>query len=294
MEKLKIFLKGLWTFLNSKVFQYIIVIIIILFLLKTCGNNKELKRDNIIKEQNLSAKTDSLRLEKTKSGGIQVSIAGYISSIEDLEKLDSSLYADVKAEKGKVLSLNVLNAKLIQDKKKLQESYDSLKSIMGKPIKINDSTYVFPWTIVETYDANNSATYVGWTKVGVNIKPDYIFNSNTSISDVLKKGLLVEHYGSRLDSVSTKIEIKFGQKVENKQLRVFAETDFPGFSPEQLKGTLVDPNTIPYLKGLMKEHKVLFPNTWSTGIGVSSGYNLMTGKPYLGFGVNLTYNIYQF
>jgi len=291
---MKTFFKGLWTFLNSKVFQYIIVIILILFLLKTCGNNSNLKREKQIDEQNLAAKTDSLRIEKTKSGGLEVSIAGYVSSLDNLQKLDSGLHADILEEKGQVLSLNVLNAKLIQDKKKLQESYDSLKSVMGKPIKINDSTYVFPWTIVETYDANNSATYIGWTKVGVNIKPDYVFNSNTSISDVLKKGLLIDHKGSRLDSVSTQIEITFGQKVEDKQLRVFAVTKFPGFSPEQLKGTLVDPNTIPYLKGLMTEHKVKFPNTWTVGVGPSLGYNLITGKPYLGLGVNLNYNLYQF
>jgi hypothetical protein len=294
MEKLKKFFKGLWTFLNSKVFQYILVISLILFILNTCGNNKELKRDNKIKDQNLVAKTDSLTLEKTKSGGLEASIAGYISSIEDLEKLDSSLYQEVKEEKGKVLSLNVLNAKLIQDKKKLQDAYDTLLSKMGKPIKLNDSTYAFPWTIVETYDENNSGTYIGWTKVGVNIKPDYIFNSNTTITDVLKKGLLVEHKGSRLDTVSTKIKITFGQKVEHNQLRIFAETDFPGFNPEQLKGVLVDPNTIPYLKDIMKEHKVKFPNTWTIGVGSSTGYNFFTGKPYLGIGVNLTYNLYQF
>jgi outer membrane protein W len=59
-----------------------------------------------------------------------------------------------------------------------------------------------------------------------------------------------------------------------------------------MKGWMIDPNTDPDIKKLMKKKKWI-PNTFSVGFGPSIGYNLLTFKPYLGVGVNINYNILQ-
>lgn len=291
MEQLKKFLKGLWTFLNSKVFQYGLVILLVLFLLKTCGSEKNLKRENKIQEQNIAAANDTIKKEKTKNGKYEYTIAGYVASKKELEDVNSNLSKEVNQEKGKVLSLNKLVFQLKQDTTELRKHLRNI--VVEQPIKLNDSAYIIPWSMNYTWDSLNYDNFIGQTKVGITIKPGFILK-NKSNSDILNNGILLKHYNTELISRESQMDLIFGQKVEDKQLRIFARTNYPGFNPKSLEGVLIDPNTNPYIKSIMKKHKILFPNTWTLGVGTSSGYNLFNAKPYLGVGVNLTYNIYQF
>lgn len=55
---------------------------------------------------------------------------------------------------------------------------------------------------------------------------------------------------------------------------------------------MIDPNTNPYIKSLIKRKKWL-PNTWAVGVGPSFGYNVLSNKTYLGIGVSINYNLLQ-
>ena len=131
------FLKILWNFLNSKVFLYIIVALIAIWLINTCSNNKDLKRDKIINEQNIAALNDSIKMEKKKNGEIKASITSYVSSLDELKKLNRDLYNDVKQQKNDIISLNKTLIRLEQDTKSLSEHVTKINKI---PNKVDDST----------------------------------------------------------------------------------------------------------------------------------------------------------
>ena len=163
---------------------------------------------------------------------------------------------------------------------------------MGKPIKLSDSTYMIPWTLRYDWDSLNYDIYKGQTQVGINIKSGFMWKDGMTNSYLLNNALTFKHYGTSLTERTSQMELTFGQKIEKKQLRIFVNTNYPGFTAKSLEGVLIDPNTNSYIKQLMKK-KQWFPGTWSVGVGPSVGYNFLNGKPYFGAGVHLNYNILQ-
>ncbi len=292
MKKIIIFFKGIWNFLNSRVFLYILLIIAFLFIAKTCSDYREEKREHNIDEQNYEAAHDSLRIERTKSGALEVSISEYILSEKELKEQNSALYKEIKDEKGKVVSLAQIVLQLKQDSVNLRKHINYLESLMSQPIQINDSTYSMDWEMRYDWDTVNYDVYKGRTYIGAKIKDNFIWEQGMTSHDLLTDGITFKHYKTELLSKTSQIKLTFGQRVEDNKLRVFVKTDYPGFTPQSLQGVLIDPNTSPYMKELMKKKK-WFPNTWSVGGGPSFGYNILTGKPYIGVGVNVNYTIFQ-
>lgn len=292
MEKWKKYLKNAWVFLNSKVFLYVVLVVALLMMTKFYTDLRNEKIKNDINAQNIIAFSDSLKIERTKSGGLQVSIAGYISTEKDLKKLNKDLYDESKQQKGQILSLNKIVFGLKQDTFLLQSHINYLESIMHQPVKINDSLYSMDWTLNYVWDSVNYDTYKGRTFVGTGIKPGYVWNSGVgNNNDVLKNGLILNHLKTEIIERTSQMELTFGQKVENKQLRVFVKTNYPGFTPKSLEGVLIDPN-VKFIRDLIPKKR------WFTGfsIGVSStaGFNLVTGKYGFVVGPSVTWNIYNF
>jgi len=163
---------------------------------------------------------------------------------------------------------------------------------MGKPIQVNDSSYLIPWTMRYDWDSINYDIYKGQTQVGMNIKPGFIWKDGMTNNYLLNNAFNMTHYGTSLTERTSQMELTFGQKIEKNQLRIFVNTNYPGFTAKSLEGVLIDPNTNPYIKSLRKKKQWL-PNTWSLGVGPSFGYNILANKPYFGVGVHLNYNILQ-
>ena len=273
MEKFKKILNSIWTIINSKVFLLLVVGVFIFFLFKSCGNSKELRRQAEISNQNISALTDSIKIVKNKNGDLSASIDGYISNQKDLLNLNNSLSIAVNKEKGKVLSLNKTILTLKQDKEMLEKYSDSLKNIIGTPIDVGGGNFNIPWTLNYTYDSINSDKFEGITKI--KLTPTNIFHLNTKM----------------ISRVST-IGLTFGQKIEDDKLRIFVNSNYPGLTPTSLEGVLIDPNTNPYMKKLMKK-KMFLPNVWSVGAGGTIGYDFLHNQPALVFGINVSYSLYQ-
>jgi len=287
------------SFLKSKTFLVIMVIIMALSLGRSCAKTRDMERKNKKQEQNIAALTDTIRMEKTKSGKQEVTIAGFVVSTKELEKLNKDLSNELKDQKGRVISLGKIIFQLKQDTAVLRARINYLESIMSQPIQINDSTYNIPWLLKYDWDSTNYDIYKGQTSIGITAKkPVSIFllsdnkTYNTQFDNQFNASFDLKHNKTELLERTTQIDLTFGQEIIDHQLRVFVKTRYPGFSAKSLAGVLIDPNTNPYIKGLMKKKK-WFPNTWSVGIGPSLGYNILTFKPYLGIGVNINYNLLQ-
>jgi len=296
MEKLKKIWKSIlpyfdaiFNLITSKIFIVSIVIIFVLLFIRSCADIRDYQRQIFIRDQNILALTDTIKTEKTKSGKLQESIAGYIATEKELRLLNESLFKEVADQKGQVLSLNKVVFQLRQDATQLRAHINYLESIINQPIQLNDSTYKLTWTKRYDWDKTNYDIFQGQTIVGLNIKPGYswreAFELKYNIFDLI-------HYDSEIIGRETQIDLVLGQRVENKQLRVFVQSNYPGFTAKSLEGVLIDPNSNQYIQDLITKKK-WFPNTWSIGVGPSFGYDIFSKSTYLGIGVNINYNIIQ-
>jgi hypothetical protein len=268
-------IKKIWSFLNSKVAGYILVVCLALFIIQTCQNNFDLKNENKRHEKNEIALIDTIKNEKLKNGAAQVTISGLVASKEELQYLNKGLFDEVELQKGKVISINRTVISLTQTIEMLNKYIDSLNSSAGAPIILNDSTYILPWKLAYKYDSTNFDIFKGETKVGIDLKTKTLKPINLSDISLLNNG-------SRLIERTTQIDLTFGQKYEGKQLRVFVNSKYPGFSAKSLEGVLINPPD--------KQH---WFNGWSVGIGATAGFNLGTGGYGLVVGPTFSYNIYN-
>lgn len=268
-------LKGVWAFLNSRIFVIILIVLLMIIGVGECKRIFALKTDVNTHDQNISALTDSLKFERTKNGALLVSVDGYIATEKDLKLLNKSLWDEVTAQKGKVISLTNLIVVLKQDSTELAKTIDKLNTIIGSMQKINDSTFAAPWTLAFTYDSANYDVFKGRTQIGIaSMNP-----------------LILRHKNTYMLNRKTQIELTWGEKVEKGKLRIFVQSNYPGFTVKSMEGVLIDPKNNPLFKDLMtKRH-------WFSGFGVgpniSAGWNILEAKPAVTIGVGLHYNIYE-
>jgi hypothetical protein len=281
-------IKGIYSFLTSKTFLVIVILIIVLMLGRSCARNRDVQRINDINIQNIAALTDDVKVERRKNGRLELSVASYIATEKDLKKLNGELYNEVIVQKGRVLSLSKIIMQLKQDTAELRSHINYLESIMGQPIQVNDSTFQIPWLLKYDWDSTNFDIYNGQTFIGLNINPEYTWRDAIIHKEIVE----ITHYKTEMVDRLSQVDLVFGQKIEDNQLRVFVTTKYPGFTASSLSGVLIDPNTNPYIKDLMKKKKWM-PNTWSVGVGPSVGYNVLSNKGYLGIGINVNYNLLQ-
>lgn len=287
---------GTISFLFSKTFMVIVIIVIALLFGRSCAKLRESERQNEIKQHNIEALNDTVKMERTKSGTLEATVAGFISSEKDLKKLNKELYNEIKDQNGRVISLNKIIFQLKQDSNELRAHINYLESIMSQPIQLNDSMYCVPWALGYDWDSTNFERFVGETTIGIVVKKQsftYLLNKdNTQFNTQFNASFELKHYQTEIMQRTAQIDLTFGQEIVNDRLRVFVSTKYPGFTARSMQGWMIDPNTDPDIKNLMKKKKWL-PNTWSIGGGPSFGYNVLTNKPYLGIGVNINYNLLQ-
>lgn len=283
---------GTINFFRSKTFLIMIIVVIALGFGRSCANVRDLKRQNDIKEQNIAALTDTVKMERTKSGKLEATVAGLITSEKELKQMNIDLYNEVSDQKGKVISLNKAVIELKQNTSQLKSHINYLESVMNQPIQINDSVYNIVWQLDYEWDSINYDEFIGETTVTINPKQPTPFSFSKWGKPKFENIFELRHDSTRLLERSTRIDLTFGQEIVDDKLRVFVSTKYPGFSAASLQGWMIDPNTDSDIKKLIKKKKWI-PNTWSVGGGPSFGYNLLSGKPYLGIGININYNLLQ-
>ncbi len=301
-------IKGIYNFLTSRLFLVIVVLLLLIIIGRSCANTRDLRRRENIQQQNINALTDSIKIEKQKSGSLEFSIAGYIASEKELKDLNRNLYNEIKSEKGQVISLTKTIIELKQNEIQLRDHINYLESKIDNPIQLNDTLFAIPWGLKYDWDNINYDFFGGRTYVTLKLKPGYTWRDaimptrsfNTIVTDEYNKNnlftdqniFILNHYKTELVERISQIDLVFKEKVENGQYRVYVETKYPGFTLKSLEGVMIDPNTNPYIKSLMKKKKWI-PNTWAVGVGPSFGYDFLSNKTYLGIGVGIKYNLLQ-
>jgi len=275
-ETKKIDWKKVWSFIKGKIFLALIIIALTLFSAMQCSRIRELKRQQDISDQNIIALNDTLKFERKKNGELLVSISGYIATEKELKTLNKNLWDKVQAQDGKIISLNHVIIQLVQDTATLRKYLVEKDKVIEKLLKIDSNTYVAPWSMTYKYDSTNYDIFTGKTWIGV----------------LNKDPLELAHINTELTKRLTQIDLTWGQKVEKDKLRVFVQSNYPGFTVSQMEGVLIDPNTNPLIKKLMKEKKWF--TGFSIGVGVTGGFNITTGGYGLVVGPTVIYNIYSF
>jgi hypothetical protein len=274
-NKLNKILDVVWTLLNSRVFYFIIIALLVVFGLRKCGNEKDLKIENKILEQNVSAANDSIRLYKTKTGELQAQKQLYIKTEKELKKENSELYKRIKEQDGRIISLSRTVIKLKQDTSILHDSIRYLNSVIGEAVQIDSNTWMLPWELEYKWDETNYDIFKGKTFVSVD-------NQNP---------LKLKHDNTLLYFRESQIDITFGEKVVDGKYNVFIQSAYPGFTPESMEGVYIDPNTNKDIKGLIKK------NHWFTGfsfaVSATIGYDVVRQQPAIVVGPSLNYNIYS-
>jgi len=265
-------LNKIWKFVNSKIFGYILIAVIAIFLVGTCGRVSNLKEEARIKDQNMSALSDSIKTVILKNGDLQVSRDAFMADAKELRLFNAELSDAVKLQTGKVVTLNRIIFQLKQDTAELRAFIRNLPD-PKPPEQENDSSWNVSWALNYVYDSTNYDLFTGRTRIGLRGPLD------------LSK-ITVIHNGTELLTRNSQIGLIWGQKWEgkgkDKKLRVYAQTAHPAFQTQLLEGTYVD-----YPK---KRH-------WFTGFGVGPtlniGYDFLNNQPAVVVGVGIHYSIYQ-
>lgn len=289
MKTINNIFKFIWSFLNSKFLGYGLALILTIFIAQTCQNLFKAREDAANAHQNELALTDSLHKEKLKTGELQYSVAGFVSTIENLKYLNKGLYDEIEKQKGTVINLNRLTILLQQDKDELSKYIDSLKMIINTPIKINDTTYLIPWTLPFTYDSTNYDIWSGQTRIGLNLSKTnpktFTLRTTGNILELPEfdfSQIEITNLGTEMISRKTQIELVYGQKYVGKKLVVFANSKYPGFSVVNLEGWAVpEPPKKHWFSG------------FSVNIGIMPTYDFVQQKPIIVIGPSFGYNLYQ-
>jgi len=275
-ETKKIDWKKVWNFVKSKIFITLVIIGLIIFNAMQCSRIRELRRQQNISDQNIIAINDTLRYERTKNGELQVSITAFIASEKELKSLNRDLYDRIKAQDGKIVSLTHAIVQLQQDSATLKKYLIEKDKRIEKLLEIDNNLYAAPWELTYKYDSTNFDIFTGKTYIGIGKKEPF---------ELL-------HVDTEMIKRLTQIDLEWGQKIEKGQLRVYIQSAYPGFTVAQMRGVLIDPNTNPFLRDLMKK-KHWFQG-FNIGLGVTGGFNITTGGYGLVVGPTIQYSIYNF
>lgn len=267
-------LSSIFSFLNSRALGYILIIILIALVAYQYQANSDLRRQQIIDSQNILAMDSIINYYKGENNSLTAEKAVWILSEKELKDRNRELYDMVREQNGQIISLNNAILSIEQDYKILQDSIKYLNSVIGEAVQLEDGTWRIPWTLEYNWDDKNYDFFKGHTIVSI---------------DTLNLG--VKHINTELDIRRSKIDITFGEKVVDGKYNVFITTSYPGLTPESMQGILIDPNSNPYIRQLMKKRN------WFTGFSISfsitPGYDLITRRPSITIGPSIGYNIYS-
>lgn len=228
-----------------------------------------MKKDKIKSKINQKALLDSVTYHKNKAGEIQAEKSSFLSSIDDLETLNKSLYDEVKKQKGNVIYISNINAKLSEQ---IDALGDSLNNIKYKPVYDSISkTYKVKWDFNKTYDSINYRILEGYTIVKWDTTNKAILNN-----------------GSLLTKNEMSFNITTGLVEDGNNLKIFVKSNYPNLLFPNIEGNLIDPNNSPLIKKMMKTKR------WSIGPTVGYGIGITSFKMdfYLGFGIS--YSLFNF
>ena len=247
--------------------EMLIGIVLAIFLLLSISCYQQYSKINkligekAINEFNIKALSDTVRTERNKIGELQYSKDALVSDKNDLAELNKQLAEEVKNQKGRVLFLTSSNANL---------KFDTPRIIIHQLDKLSDSEYIITSSIENIYDSSNHKA----VEITTRIKLD----SNKGIS-VLESKMVKDDFG---------FNIITGLKEEDKNLRIFIRSDYPGLSFSKIDGALIDPRSSKLLKSFFPDKKWGLGVQWGLGVSIS---HVISPSVYIGVGIS--YNLWS-
>ncbi len=235
-----------------------VILILVLFGISQCRNNKTLKNKLEVSEQNIKVVNDTIRITESKDGTLEANKLAFLTDkISNLEKLSSSLAKEVKNTKGTVNYIVNSGTKIVHDTTYLPST------------SVADSNAVIVNFKFDTlYSKGNSRNLAGYTKYGMKDK---------SSSAILTKDSL---------NISFTTGIK---NLDKGKPEIFIRSNYPGFSATSIEGAVLDKKLFEP-KAKQKRVGVGFQLGYSP-----LNYNLSTNKlgitNQITFGVGLNYRI---
>lgn len=276
-ENAVVVIEKIYNFLfNPKNITLIFIMISILLGVLVFYKNTQiskLKSDVAIQNQNIVALHDTIVTVKNKAGQYQQEKKSFIASIKQLKNLNSDLYKEVNKQKDQVIFISMLNASLKTKIDSLSKENKSLKDSLSVVILANgDTLNIIRWNLSKVYDVNNSRTIEGKSK--------FLYKNNKVVS-----------MGSELDKFDINFNIVTGlSESDDKQLVIWAKSDYPNLSFNNITGSLIDPKKSSVLKKLMPQNKWVFGPMMGVGVGYNNGHVL----PVYVVGIGVVYRIFGF
>jgi hypothetical protein len=244
----------------GKVIICALVVIAILsgFCFYQFGKIQQLEISEAIKDNNIKALNDTVRVEENKLGQIQYSKQALIADNTNLSSLNKKLGDEVKNQKGQILFLSSSQAGL---------KLDTPKIIIHDMQKLSDSEYVINLSLKNDYDSVNFRA--------IEVKTNILIDSNRMLS-VVKSQMTKDNFS---------FNVITGLKEEKGNLRIFIRSDYPGLTFSKIDGALIDPRKSDVIKSFFP------PKRW--GIGFQAGAGIGVGKtvqPCVYMGVGVSYN----
>lgn len=263
MNKIIEMLKKIWS--NKSLVLIISIVILVLLLLSKCDKIKDLKTQIMINNQNIEALHDTIKTVKNKAGKLQQEKLSLISSKKELENLNSSLYDELKQQKGQVLYISNLYATLKLDYNNLKVKNKTLLDSISQLISENGDTLdVIHWDLSQKYDDKNFRIIKGQSR--------FLIRNNS----ILSKGSVLEQFQMGFN-------ISTGLREEKGMLRIWAKSDYPDLTFSDIEGSLIDPQKSDVLKKLIPQKRwVIGPQI---GFGLSYSNGVFKPSPYIGFGL---------
>jgi hypothetical protein len=247
------------------------IIILVLLLLKGCGNSNSDITVNGYK-QNIAALNDTIRSYKTKNGELVYEKYALISKVGELGKYSNDLEEEIKKLKDNPIVV-VKYKTVVEHIPFGVPVYPDFENATWSP----DSSYAllpFKWSYDTTYSNGNARTLSG----------EFIVKIENTMGASVKDFMVTED----------KLNISFTTGLtENKDglIEIFITSDYPGFRPTSIEGALIDPRDSKVIK------KYFPPKRWGLGIYGGYGVHLNPTNGDFGHGLQLglgvSYNILQ-
>jgi len=252
MKKIIDYIKKNYVFL-----LLIISMVFIALFFRQCSKTAQYKNQL---QNNIDYYTDSLRIEKNKTGKLEYDKTILITDKSNLENQNKELYNELQIEKGKVKVIIKEIIKIVHDTIYIHDTI----------ISLGDDKYLVKWDYSEyfTKDKFNYQILNGETVLDCKILPP------------ISKGTL-------LTKNEIGISLITGIKENKGKLEIFVRSDYPGFTLTHLDGAIIDINDSKELK------KIANKKRFGIGpfIGVGLGGNL---KAQMFLGVGLSWSIIKF
>lgn len=150
--------------MNNKIKRVIIPLLACIFLapfaLLRYERNKiaQLKYENFKLENNIAALNDTVRITKDKNNELEFNRRSFITDkIQELEALSTSLAAEVKATKGKVITITKAGTKIIL--------HDTIQGTVDTFHTGTDSGFIVGLNLDTIYSPGNTRRLEGYVKV---------------------------------------------------------------------------------------------------------------------------------